>query len=79
MNKHVAEFRPPEVTTGALPGSRRVYSQPDAAPDLRVPLREIQLSEAAAEPPLPVYDAPTRVFMDCQSMVGGDQDGAIPP
>jgi phosphomethylpyrimidine synthase len=29
---------------------------PTLAPDLRVPLREIVLSEAAGEPPLPVYD-----------------------
>ncbi len=31
-------------------------SSPDTAPDLRVPLREIALSEGSGEPPLPVYD-----------------------
>ena len=46
----------PAVTTGALPSSRKVFSAPDAAPDLRVPLREIILSEGAGEPNLPVYD-----------------------
>ena len=46
----------PKVTTGALPASRKVFATPDAAPDLRVPLREIVLSEASGEPPLPVYD-----------------------
>ena len=29
---------------------------PDAAPDLRVPLREISSVEGAGEPNLPVYD-----------------------
>ena len=46
----------PKVTTGALPASRKVFARPDAAPDLRVPVREIVLSEASGEPPLPVYD-----------------------
>jgi phosphomethylpyrimidine synthase len=44
------------VTTGALPSSRKIYANPTAAPELRVPLREIILSEAASEPNLPVYD-----------------------
>src|SRR5918992_1194786 len=30
----------PKVTTGPLPASAKVYVTPDAAPDLRVPLRE---------------------------------------
>src|ERR1700742_1049030 len=46
----------PAVTTGPLPSSRKIFSTPDSAPDLRVPLREIILSEAAKEPNLPVYD-----------------------
>ena len=46
----------PAVTTGALPSSRKIYVAPDDAPDLRVPLREIILSEGAGEPNLPVYD-----------------------
>ena len=58
MNKPIspAELSVPRVTTGPLPASRKVYSVPDAAPDRRVPLREIVLSEASGEPPLPVYD-----------------------
>src|SRR5690349_8831855 len=58
MNKPVApaDLVTPKVTTGPLPASRKVYSTPEAAPDLRVPLREIVLSEASGEPPLPVYD-----------------------
>src|SRR3954465_15405622 len=46
----------PAVTTGPLPSSRKIFATPDAAPDLRVPLREILLSEGAGEPNLPVYD-----------------------
>src|ERR1051325_11216518 len=58
MNKPIAasELATPKVTTGPLAGSRKVFAKPDAAPDLRVPLREIVLSEASKEPPLPVYD-----------------------
>ncbi len=56
MNIHDPNVKTPEVTTGALPASRKIYSTPESAPDLRVPLREIALSEAAKEPPLPVYD-----------------------
>jgi phosphomethylpyrimidine synthase len=58
MNQHVAapDFTAPQVTTGPLPASRKVYVSPPAAPELRVPLREIELSPGAGEPPLPVYD-----------------------
>src|SRR6185312_15206203 len=58
MNKPVtsADLVTPKVTTGPLPASRKAYVAPDEAPDLRVPVREIVLSEAAGEPPLPVYD-----------------------
>ena len=56
MNIHDRELKTPEVTTGALPASRKIYSVPESAKDLRVPLREIALSEASKEAPLPVYD-----------------------
>ncbi len=46
----------PAVTTGPLPSSRKIFANPDAAPDLNVPLREIMLSEGAGEPNLAVYD-----------------------
>ena len=46
----------PAVTTGPLPASRKIFVTPDEAPDVRVPLREIILSEGAGEPNLPVYD-----------------------
>jgi phosphomethylpyrimidine synthase len=58
MNKPVtsADLVTPKVTTGPLPASRKVYARPDAAPELRVPLREIALDASSGEPPLPVYD-----------------------
>src|SRR3978361_2564954 len=57
MNKTVntAELKP-AVTTGPLPASRKIFVPPDEALDVRVPLREIMLSEGAGEPNLPVYD-----------------------
>lgn len=55
MNIHSKPTKP-GITTGSLPASRKIHVTPDAAPDLRVPLREIKLSEAAGEPNLPVYD-----------------------
>ena len=58
MNKPVtgADLVIPKVTTGSLPASRKVYSRPEAAPELRVPIREIALDASSGEPPLPVYD-----------------------
>jgi hypothetical protein len=56
MNIHDPNVVVPKVTTGPLPASRKVYSAPEAAPDLKVPHREIKLSEASGEAPLPVYD-----------------------
>jgi len=70
MNKPIsaADLVTPKVTTGPLVGSRKVYSSPEAAPDLRVPLREIILSDAAKEPNLPVYDT-TGVYTDSDAVV----------
>ena len=56
MNIHDPNVTLPKVTTGSLPASRKVYSKPDAASDLRVPIREISLDASSGEPPLPVYD-----------------------
>jgi phosphomethylpyrimidine synthase len=44
------------VTTGPLPSSRKVHASGRLYPELRVPLREIDLSPASGEPPLRVYD-----------------------
>src|SRR5271154_3289185 len=65
MNKPLSDsdLATPKVTTGPIAGSRKIYSVPDAAPDLRVPLREIALDASSGEPPLPVYD-PSGVYTD---------------
>ncbi len=56
MNIHDPKVTLPKVTTGALPASRKVYVSPEAAPDLRVPIREIDLDPSSGEAALPVYD-----------------------
>jgi phosphomethylpyrimidine synthase len=58
MNKPVdqSEFETPEVTTGPLPSSRKVFTHPKADPSLSVPRRMIDLHPSANEPPVPVYD-----------------------
>ncbi len=59
MNKVTrnSELTLPKVTTGPLPASTKVYSAPDGFADLAVPLREIALSDKAAEAPVRVYDS----------------------
>ena len=58
MNKPTsqAEFETPKVTTGPLPGSRKIFTSPVAAPDLKVPHREIDLHPTANEAAVRVYD-----------------------
>jgi len=46
----------PSVTTGPIPGSRKVYASGCAHPDLRVPFREVAAHPTANEPPVTVYD-----------------------
>ncbi|HXQ51195.1 MAG TPA: phosphomethylpyrimidine synthase ThiC [Stellaceae bacterium] len=45
-----------KVSTGSLPASRKVHVAGQAFPDLRVAMREIDITPAAKEPPLRVYD-----------------------
>ena len=47
----------PTVTTGPLPASRRVWHAGTRHPDIRVPMREIDLHPTAGEPPVTVYDS----------------------
>lgn len=47
----------PNVTVGPLPASRKIYKQGTIHPELRVPMREIQVHPTAGEPNLLVYDA----------------------
>src|SRR5215472_7240678 len=70
MNKPFSEsdFATPKVTTGPIAGSRKVYSAPEAASDLRVPYREIALSEGAGEEPVRVYD-PSGVYTEADPAI----------
>src|SRR5208283_1520922 len=56
MNIHDPNVTVPKVTTGPLPASRKIYCTPEAAPDLRVPIRQIALDASSGEADLPVYD-----------------------
>ncbi len=47
---------PQSVTSGPLPGSRKVYVAPQAHPDIKVPFREIALDPSSGELPVRVYD-----------------------
>ncbi len=59
MNKitRPGEMTTPEVTTGPIAGSHKVYDMPEGHSDIRVPFREIPLSPEANAPPFRVYDA----------------------
>jgi phosphomethylpyrimidine synthase len=55
MNE-IAKFAAPQsVTTGPIAGSRKAYAAPEGRPNIRVPFREIALSDPG-EPPVKVYD-----------------------
>ncbi|MFY9762965.1 MAG: phosphomethylpyrimidine synthase ThiC [Xanthobacteraceae bacterium] len=70
MNKPLSEadLATPTVTTGPIAGSRKVYAAPDAAPDLRVPLREIPLAEGSGEEPVRVYD-PSGIYTETDAAI----------
>lgn len=55
MNKAL-DKRDFQVTTGALPASRKVYKNGEIHKNIRVPMREIDLHPTANEPPVTVYD-----------------------
>ena len=50
-----SKFPAIEVTTGPLPGSRKIHVE-GTRPDIRVPMREIALHPSANEAPVTVYD-----------------------
>jgi phosphomethylpyrimidine synthase len=45
-----------KVTTGPIPGGRKIYVSGERNPSVRVPMREIALHPSAKEPPQVVYD-----------------------
>ncbi|MFN7089646.1 MAG: phosphomethylpyrimidine synthase ThiC, partial [Allorhizobium sp.] len=50
-------FPKPDVTTGPLPASTKIFLAGDMHPDIRVPLRQIALHPTSGEPPVNVYDS----------------------
>src|SRR6476620_6408892 len=48
--------RPSSVTTGAIAGSRKIYTSPAGRPDINVPFREVALEPTAREEPYRAYD-----------------------
>ncbi|HUI12397.1 MAG TPA: phosphomethylpyrimidine synthase ThiC [Xanthobacteraceae bacterium] len=70
MNKPLSEadLATPTVTTGPIAGSRKIYAAPEAAPELRVPLREIPLSEGSGEEPVRVYD-PSGIYTEADAAI----------
>ena len=70
MNKPLSEadLATPTVTTGPIASSRKVYAAPDAAPELRVPLREIPLAEGSGEEPVRVYD-PSGIYTEADAAI----------
>lgn len=53
--KDLPNSNPASVTTGPVQGSRKVYAEAPGRPDIRVPYREIALSDPKEEP-VRVYD-----------------------
>jgi phosphomethylpyrimidine synthase len=65
----------PEVTTGPIAGSRKIYDAPSGFADVKVPFREIVLSEASGEPPFRVYD-PSGPYTDSAAQI--DVEAGLP-
>ena len=53
----------PQVTTGALPASKKIYVAGDLHSDIRVPMRAIAVHPTAGEPDVVVYD-PSGAYTD---------------
>jgi phosphomethylpyrimidine synthase len=50
------QAKPATVTTGPIPGSRKIHSAPPGFPDMAVPFREVALHPSAGEAPFRLYD-----------------------
>ena len=57
-----------QITTGAIPGSRKIYVPGARHQDLRVPFREVALHPSANEPPVRLYD-PSGPYTDEASAI----------
>ncbi|MGH6842633.1 MAG: phosphomethylpyrimidine synthase ThiC, partial [Methylocella sp.] len=67
---------PRSVTSGPLPGSKKIYHHPPGRADIAVPFREITLDPSASEPPVRVYD-PSGPYT--QDVVVIDLSNGLPP
>ena len=50
-------MKPVAIATAAFPASRKVHRQGSLHPDIRVPMREVELHPSALEPPVTLYDS----------------------
>ncbi|GAB0112790.1 phosphomethylpyrimidine synthase ThiC [Acidisoma sp. C75] len=64
--------KPAHVTTGAIPGSRKVYSAPPGLAGVRVPFRAVDLHETAREPAFMLYDT-SGPYTDAQARIALDE------
>lgn len=65
-------FPKPDVTTGPLSASTKIFLAGDMHPDIRVPLRQIALHPTSGEPPVNVYDA-SGPYTDPQATIAIDE------
>jgi len=73
-NPKAPQALPQSVTTGPIEGSRKVYAAPAGRPDIRVPFREIVLTDPN-EAPVRVYD-PSGPYTETDS--GIDLNNGLP-
>jgi phosphomethylpyrimidine synthase len=64
------------VTTGPLPGSRKIHVAGVVHPDIRVAMREVALDASANEPPVRIYD-PSGPYTDASAQI--DIAAGLPP
>lgn len=64
------------VTTGPLPGSRKIHVAGTIHPDIRVAMREVALDPSAKEPPVRIYDA-SGPYTDASTTI--DIAAGLPP
>ncbi|MFN3506914.1 MAG: phosphomethylpyrimidine synthase ThiC [Allorhizobium sp.] len=65
-------FNRPDVTTGPLPASTKIFLAGEMHPDIRVPLRQIALHPTSGEPPVNLYDS-SGPYTDPQTTIAIDQ------
>jgi len=68
--------KPSAVTTGAIAGSRKIYSSPPGENGMAVPFREVALDRSAAEPPFRLYDT-SGAYTDDTATI--DLEAGLPP